>query len=102
MSRTRRKMIREGICKGSNTSFYRDRRHRQRRINNQRLKAAVNSSSLKDLDDIEYLEIPKEDSWLEPTDGTHLIDKADLGYYYTTNSHRYKKMNDTLKPKHHR
>ena len=102
MSRTRRKMIREGICTGSNTSFYRDRRHRQRRINNQRLKAAVNSSSLEELDDIEYLEIPKEDSWLEPTDGTHLIDKTDLEYYSKVNPRMYKKMNDTLKPKHRR
>lgn len=101
MGKTRRKMIREGICTGSNTSFYRDRRHRQRRINNQRLREAVNTNSIEDLDDVEYLEIPKEDSWMEPTDGTVLVDNNNLSEYEHI-PHLYKKYRHMLKPKHRR
>ena len=101
MGKTRRKMIREGICTGSNTSFYRDRRHRQRRITNQRLREAVNTNSIEDLDDVEYLEIPKEDSWMEPTDGTVLVDNSNLSEYEHI-PRLYKKYRHTLKPKHHR
>lgn len=111
MGKTRRNVIREGICCGSNTEFYRQRRKRQRRINSQRLKTAANSldvledfNDIEAIDDVEYLHMPKRDDYREPTDGTILIEKEDLKNY--NNPHiskrQYDKLQNTLKPKHYK
>ena len=106
MSKTKRKAIRVGICNGSNTSFYRNRRKRQRHINAQKLRAATNSLIIdEDIDDVIYLHIPKRDDWREPTDGSYLIEKEDLPDY-ERNRHiskrHYEKLCNKLKPKHYK
>lgn len=106
MSKTKRKAIRVGICNGSNTSFYRDRRKRQRRINAQKLRAASNSLIIdEDIDDVMYLKIPKKDDWREPTDGSILIEKEDLERYGKNkyvSKRQYDKLHNKLKPKHYK
>ena len=74
MSRTRRKYIKMGICCGSNTEYYRQRRKRENAKNKQILINASKKYDGEEIDEHLYdVKLP-HDSWDEPTDGTYLID----------------------------
>lgn len=72
MSRTFKKYIKTGICCGSNTEWYRDRRRAFRRKAKQNLhkdgEDFVNPEDTK----------PYVDHWGEPTDGFHLYRPQDV------------------------
>lgn len=72
MSRTYRKILRLGICTGSNTEYYRAKRRTFRRRARQQLHI-----KLEDFVHPEKLAKYK-DSWNEPTDGTWLADAKDV------------------------
>lgn len=75
MSRTHRNAVRQGICSGNNTEFYRNRRKKERRVNRNHLKNVVNTTYEDDIDDnLNFEKIPTKDDWNEPTDGSILID----------------------------
>lgn len=64
-----------GICVGSNTEFYRERRKHQRRVNKNRMRNVMANKDADEFDDnyIPY-DIVKKDDWEEPTDGTIKFD----------------------------
>lgn len=79
MSKTYRKNIRAGICYGSNTEFYRSRRRRKRRADNNKIRNIVGKCDAQDIDDVLNIErMPKRDSWIEPTDGTVTYRSSDI------------------------
>jgi hypothetical protein len=87
-----------GICTGSNTEFYKERRKHQRRVNKNRIRNVIANNEADDFDDkfIPY-NIPKKDDWEEPTDGTIMVKAKDLENkecykgIYTYKSHKIKK-----------
>lgn len=79
MSKTYRKNIRIGICYGSNTEFYRSRRRRKRRADNNKIRNVVGKYDAQDIDDALNIErMPKRNSWIEPTDGTVTYHSSDI------------------------
>lgn len=71
MSKSYAKHKSVGICVGSNTSFYRNRRKLQRHINKNRMRAAIAKSDTDEIEDnFQPYNIVKKDHWEEPTDGT--------------------------------
>jgi hypothetical protein len=74
MSKSYKKKIRLHIAYGNNTEFYRSRRRRERRVNKNTLREAVNQYDFDDMDDVQFLEIPKRNDWEEPTDGSYVVD----------------------------
>lgn len=75
MSRTYRKNLRVGICTGSNTEYYRERRRLQRRKLNQELHTLSSHYTVEAMEEdvVNNPKIPKVNEWLEPTDGRYLI-----------------------------
>lgn len=68
-----------GICDGSNTEFYRERRKHQRRVNKHRIRNTIANSDIEDFDDnYEAYSIPKNDDWEEPTDGHYKLTAKEL------------------------
>ena len=97
MSKSYAKNIKLGICTGSNTEFYRDRRKHQRRVNSNRIKNVLANNEIEEFDDkyIPY-NIPKRDDWEEPTDGTVILSPKDVkeldGYnIYVTKNNKIKR-----------
>ena len=97
MSKSYAKNIKVGICTGSNTEFYRDRRKHQRRVNSNRIKNVLANNEIEEFDDkyIPY-NIPKRDDWEEPTDGTVILSPKDVkeldGYnIYVTKNNKIKR-----------
>ena len=102
MSKSYGKYKKVGICDGSNTEYYRNRRKHQRHVNNNRIRNILSKHEINDFDD-NYVEftIPKTDSWDEPTDGTYILNakeinklkKEDGAKYplYTTKNNKVKK-----------
>lgn len=71
MSKSYHKKIRMHIAYGNNTDYYRSRRRRNRRANRITLRTTVTKNEVQDVDDVLVLkEIPKRDTWNEPTDGS--------------------------------
>lgn len=87
MSRTYRKVIKQGTCYGSNTEFYRDMNRICRHKNNQSLRELLANNDIETVNDLIMSFKPIHDSWREPTDGSHLIMKSDRNIY--TNDNRY-------------
>lgn len=82
MSRTYRKAVKQGMCAGSNTKFYRDMNRRCRNKNRHSLRNLVANYDIDTVSNLIPLpEIPIHDSWNEPTDGTVLITMKDKLYY---------------------
>lgn len=91
-----------GICYGSNTEFYRERRKHQRRVNKHRIRNTIANSDIEEFDD-DYNEysIPKTNDWYEPTDGHYKltakdlkqmkVEKRQLYKVYTTKNNKIKK-----------
>lgn len=97
MSKSYAKKIKLGICSGSNTEFYRDRRKHQRHINSNRIKNVLANNEADEFDDkyIPY-NIPKNDDWEEPTDGTFILTPQDAKEYekygiYVTKDNKIKR-----------
>jgi hypothetical protein len=68
-----------GICTGSNTEYYRDRRKHQRNVNKQRIRNTIANNDIEDFDDkFIPFEIPKKNDWDEPTDGTLKVKSDDF------------------------
>ncbi len=70
MSKTYRKNVRVGICTGSNTEFYRERRRKYRRMIRNEIRKLINSGTEEDIENASFKKLLKHDSWEEPTDGT--------------------------------
>ncbi len=70
MSKTYRKNVRVGICTGSNTEFYRERRRTHRRKVKNKLKKLQNSGTKEDMENVQLEKLIKRNSWEELTDGT--------------------------------
>ena len=67
-----------GVCTGTNTDFYHDRRIRIRRKNANNIRNVVANNPIDDFDDkyIPYRE-PRNKMWMEPTDGTYKVYSKD-------------------------
>lgn len=79
MSKSYGKYKTTGICTGSNTDYYRERRKHQRRVNKHRLRNTMANTDIEDFDDkYQDLKIPKKNDWDEPTDGTYKMTVKDL------------------------
>lgn len=80
MSRTYYNVIRVGVCQGNNTPYYKARRRMYRNKLKQSLNRALhNALSYEEIDEkMCDPRIIKKDSWDEPTDGTMLIDAAEI------------------------
>lgn len=67
------------MCTGSNTEFYRDRRHAQRARDRNNLRALLAHYHIDEVSDL-WLDdkIPKRDTWEEPTDGSWPVFKSQL------------------------
>jgi hypothetical protein len=79
-----------GMAKGSNTSFYKDRRRKDRTKNKQIIRNMMANYNAEDFDEVyESFKQAKKDSWSEPTDGSkRLTAEDDLENYdniYTYN-----------------
>lgn len=72
MSRTYRNKIRQGICTGRNTEWYRDRTRWLRNKHSQELRTALQYTEPDEV--LCFTKIPKKDTWMEPTDGYRIID----------------------------
>lgn len=82
MARTYRKVIKCGICTGSNTEYYRDMNRTCRNKNRQELRNLMAHHDIQDVNDmINGGVVPIHDSWDEPTDGTFLVYKNDKKLY---------------------
>jgi len=84
MSRTYRKVVKCGVCTGSNTEYYRDMNRKCRRRNNHELRNLIANNDIEDVSDKVMNYVPIHDSWDEPTDGTYLISKTNKKEYDTT------------------
>ena len=82
MSRTYRKVVKCGVCTGSNTEYYRDMNRKCRHKNNHELRNLLAHNDIDDVNDKIMAHVPIHDSWDEPTDGTFLITKNDKKNYY--------------------
>ena len=98
MSRTYRKVIKQGICYGSNTEFYRDMNRICRHKNNQSLRELLANNDIETVNDLIMSFKPIHDSWREPTDGTYLISKT-AKKDYSDIHHWNRKIGKYLKPK---
>lgn len=79
MSKTYRKNVRVGICGGTNTDFYKDRRRFVRHKNKSMLKELLSTHTLQDIADAIFtFRIPKKDTWEEPTDGCVVYNKDNI------------------------
>ena len=74
MSRTYKKVLKLGICCGSNTEWYKQRRRSQRAKNRHALRKIRQMSIETFANECEFVEWPKTDDWREPTDGSWLAD----------------------------
>ena len=82
MSRTYRKVVKCGICTGSNTEYYREKNRKCRAKNRQTLRNMIINYDIETCSDLVPLgEVPIHDSWDEPTDGTFLVTKKDRSFY---------------------
>lgn len=83
MSRSYKKKLRVGIAGGTNTEFYRSRTRKFRRSNNAHLKKVFRTVIPEEIDEnLCFKKYSKKDSWLEPTDGSHLIDDNYIKQHY--------------------
>jgi len=98
MSRTYRKVIKQGICYGSNTEFYRDMNRKIRNKNKQSLRNLIANNDIDTVNDLVMTDKPIHDSWNEPTDGTYLISKT-AKKDYSDIHHWNRKIGKYLKPK---
>lgn len=100
MSKSYSKVKRVGICSGTNTDFYRERRKMFRAKDKQAMRDALAHCDIEDFDD-EYEphnEVFK-DEWTEPTDGSCIYTakgieetyKGGLRGVYTTKDGKIKK-----------
>lgn len=79
MSKSYAKYKTIGICCGSNTGFYRDRRKHQRHVNKHRIRNTIANSGIEEFDEkYEEYYIPKNDDWEEPTDGHYKLTAKEL------------------------
>lgn len=71
MSKSYGKYKTVGICTGSNTSYYKDRRRKERTKNKQIIRNMMANYNPEDFDDV-YTEFKqsKKNNWDEPTDGS--------------------------------
>lgn len=85
-----------GICTGTNTEFYHDRRVRVRRKNKSIIRNIIANKPIDEFDDSynPYKE-PKNKYWLEPTDGTWKVKSKDSvnfkNIYKVKNKNKIKK-----------
>ena len=81
MSRSYKKVIKQGFCTGSNTEYYRARKRMVRNKNRHMLRNLLANKDIEEIDDvITVVKIPRN-AWDEPTDGTYLIFKEDKDFY---------------------
>ena len=90
MSRTYHKILRLNNCCGSNTEYYKYKRRQFRHKSKQDL-----NTQQDDFVNPEQLSHFK-DSWLEPTDGSFLVDKNDVERIFS-NSRWYNKLINKFK-----
>ena len=76
MSKTYRKMLKFGICTGTNTEYFRDRRREQRGLLRRELRNAMQYHDMED--HILPVKFIMHDDWDEPTDGTWRINKKEF------------------------
>lgn len=107
MSRTYRKAIRQGVCTGSNTEYYRARTRKLRRMNRQSLHTAITKLDIADAADVIYtFKYPRRNEWDEPTDGSYYVDKnyvdsvVNSDWYYDSFKKFFSKYYRVLKNKH--
>lgn len=81
MSRSYNKIMRVGICTGSNTEYYR-KRNRAKRMLMRRGLAKIRKMDINDFADT-YMDpkMPKKNTWDEPTDGVWYITKDTINYW---------------------
>ena len=83
-----------GICYGSNTEFYRDRRRHERVVNKQQIRNLLANKNINEFDErfAQYKE-PKN-TWDEPTDGSYKLysknEYFDKGWYKNIYRHKNK------------
>lgn len=113
MSRTYRKVIKCGVCTGSNTEYYRDMNRKCRRKNNHELRNLLAHNDIEVVNDKIMTYVPIHDGLDEPTDGTYLIRKEDKDFYVndpyfgrksagTSENFWNRKFGKYLKPKNHK
>ena len=74
MSKSFSKIIRFGICNGSNTEYYRTRRRNICTKEKQVIRNILSHYDLQDFDDLYTpLNIPFSNPWHEPTDGSFTL-----------------------------
>ena len=82
MAKTYKKFVKCGICKGSNTKYYRDMNRKCRTKNRQSLRNLLANYDIEVVSDIiPYGEVPIHNDWDEPTDGTFLLSKKNKKDY---------------------
>jgi len=82
MARTYRKVVKCGVCTGSNTKYYRNMNRKCRAKNRHTLRNMIANYDIDNLFD--YMPapfVPIHDSWNEPTDGTFLVRRNDKNSY---------------------
>lgn len=74
MSKSYSKVKRFGICTGSNTEFYRDKRRNIRIKEKQVIRDTLAHNDVSEFDEVYTpLNIRLKDDWKEPTDGTFVM-----------------------------
>lgn len=81
MARTYRKVVKCGICTGSNTEYYKARRRKARNMNNHMLRNLMANHSIDEVNDLILTISLPHDSWDEPTDGTFIVRRNDKNLY---------------------
>ena len=114
MSRTYRKVVKCGICTGSNIEYYREKNRKCRAKNRHSLHNMIVNYDIETVSDtIPFGEVPIHNSWDEPTDGTYLIKKEDKDFYVndpyfgrksagTSENYWNRKIGKYLKPKNYK
>ena len=86
MSRTYRKVVKCGVCTGSNTEYYRDMNRKCRNKNRQSLRNLLANYDIEDVNDLIMTVVPIHNPWDEPTDGTFLVSLKDKKDYLKEDS----------------
>ena len=97
MSKSYGRYINLGICWGSNTEFYRDRRKQVRRKNRHIIRNLLHNFTADLFDDLfTDFRLPRKDTWNEPIDGTWKYNAKEVKKYikkgiYTNKKGKIKK-----------
>ena len=79
MSKSYSKIKKFGICTGSNTEYYHDKRRSIRVKEKQVIRNTLAHHDISEFDEVYTpLNLPFKDDWNEPTDGTFIMDAKSI------------------------